>query len=289
MQLVKAVSAIANDGVMLTPHVVKKIVNNDTGAVTTIEKNEERQVISKDTADKMKDMMKDVVEVGGGSYAKVQGYTIGGKTGTSEADPNHPENGYVASFLAIAPVQNTKLVCLLTLYGPQSSNHDGGRIAAPAVSQILTEVLPYLDIPSNNAKEDDNSSSSDIILTPNITGKTYAEAKEIIEKAGLTFKCDGKADDIIAEQTPKSGANLMSGGIVRAYTNGNTEKVTAEVPDLKGVTLSQAKIMLKAKNLNISATGSGVIISQSPKAGEKVEEGPLINVTLQKEVTRSQN
>ena len=289
MQLVKAVSAIANDGVMLTPHVVKKIVNNDTGAVTTIEKNEERQVISKDTADKMKDMMKDVVEVGGGSYAKVQGYTIGGKTGTSEADPNHPENGYVASFLAIAPVQNTKLVCLLTLYGPQSSNHYGGRIAAPAVSQILTEVLPYLDIPSNNAKEDDNSSSSDIILTPNITGKTYAEAKEIIEKAGLTFKCDGKADDIIAEQTPKSGANLMSGGIVRAYTNGNTEKVTAEVPDLKGVTLSQAKIMLKAKNLNISATGSGVIISQSPKAGEKVEEGTLINVTLQKEVTRSQN
>ena len=115
MQLVKAASAIANDGVMVTPHVVGKIKNNDTGYTKTIETNLERQVISKDTSEKMKDMMKDVVEKGGGTYAKVEGYTIGGKTGTSEPDPNHPENGYVASFLAIAPLENTKLVILLTI------------------------------------------------------------------------------------------------------------------------------------------------------------------------------
>ena len=286
MQLVKAVSAIANDGVMLTPHLVKKIVNNDTGNVTTIEKQEERQVVSKDTADKMKSIMKDVVEVGGGSYAKVAGYTVGGKTGTSEPDPNHPENGYVASFLAIAPVENTKVVCLLTLYGPQASNHYGGRIAAPAVSQILTEVLPYLDIPSNNTEV---INQDELITVPNVENKTYAEAKKVIENAGLTFKCEGQADDIIKEQMPKSGTQLISGGIVKAYVEGNDARVAQIVPDLKGVTLSQAKIMLKAKNLNISSTGDGIVIAQDPKAGKEADEGTVINVTLQQETTKSQN
>lgn len=286
MQLVKAVSAIANDGVMLTPHLVKKMVNNDTGNVTTIEKQEERQVVSKDTADKMKSIMKDVVEVGGGSYAKVAGYTVGGKTGTSEPDPNHPENGYVASFLAIAPVENTKVVCLLTLYGPQSSNHYGGRIAAPAVSQILTEVLPYLDIPSNNTEV---TNQDELITVPNVENKTYAEAKKVIENAGLTFKCEGQADDIIKEQMPKSGTQLISGGIVKTYVEGNDARVSQTVPDLKGVTLSQAKIMLKAKNLNISSTGDGIVIAQDPKAGKEADEGTVINVTLQQETTKSQN
>lgn len=286
MQLVKAVSAIANDGVMLTPHLVKKIVNNDTGNVTTIEKQEERQVVSKDTADKMKSIMKDVVEVGGGSYAKVAGYTVGGKTGTSEPDPNHPENGYVASFLAIAPVENTKVVCLLTLYGPQASNHYGGRIAAPAVSQILTEVLPYLDIPSNNTEV---TNQDELITVPNVENKTYAEAKKVIENAGLTFKCEGQADDIIKEQMPKSGTQLISGGIVKTYVEGNDARVSQTVPDLKGVTLSQAKIMLKAKNLNISSTGDGIVIAQDQKAGKEADEGTVINVTLQQETTKSQN
>ena len=286
MQLVKAVSAIANDGVMLTPHLVKKIVNNDTGNVTTIEKQEERQVVSKDTADKMKSIMKDVVEVGGGSYAKVAGYTVGGKTGTSEPDPNHPENGYVASFLAIAPVENTKVVCLLTLYGPQASNHYGGRIAAPAVSQILTEVLPYLDIPSNNTEV---TNQDELITVPNVENKTYAEAKKVIENAGLTFKCEGQADDTIKEQMPKSGTQLISGGIVKTYVEGNDARVSQTVPDLKGVTLSQAKIMLKAKNLNISSTGDGIVIAQDPKAGKEADEGTVINVTLQQETTKSQN
>ena len=137
MQLVKAAAAIANEGKLVTPHVVKEIENPDTGTVKTIQTNEERQVISEDTANKIKDMMKSVVETGGGKYAQVKGYEIGGKTGTSEADPNHPENGYVASFLAIAPVDNTKIVLLLTLYAPKVRNYYGGSIAAPAVSQML--------------------------------------------------------------------------------------------------------------------------------------------------------
>lgn len=286
IQLITAVSAVANDGVLVTPHLVKEIENTDTGTITTVDTKEVRQVISKETADKMKDMMKSVVEVGGGRYAQVKGYSIGGKTGTSEPDPNHPENGYVASFLAIAPVENTKVVALLTLYNPKASNHYGGSIAAPEVSQILSEVLPYLDIPSNSTGD---SNSTDLISVPNLKNKTLKEAEKIISDLGLTYSCKGNADDIISEQMPISGTQLTSGGIVKLYTEGNTERVSQSVPDLKGVTLAQAKIMLKAKNLNISSTGSGIVIAQNPKSGSSVDEGTVINVTLQEATTSSQH
>ena len=88
---------------------------------------------------------------------------------------------------------------------------------------------------------------------------------------------------------PKEGTMLPSGGIVKLYTQGNDERVSQTVPDLKGVSLAQAKIMLKAKNLNISSKGSGIVISQDPTSGTKVDEGTVINVTLQEEITEGQH
>ena len=285
MQLVKAAAAIANEGKLVTPHVVKEIENPDTGTVKTIQTNEERQVISEDTANKIKDMMKSVVETGGGKYAQVKGYEIGGKTGTSEADPNHPENGYVASFLAIAPVDNTKIVLLLTLYAPKVRNYYGGSIAAPAVSQMLSEILPYLDIPSNNSDE----GNVELVSVPNVTNKTIAEAQKILKAAGLEYSSVGDADNIVSEQVPKSGTQLKKNGIVKIYAEGKDERVSQTVPDLKGVSLAQAKVMLKARNLNISSKGTGIVIAQDPKAGTSVDEGTVINVTLQEATTSGQH
>lgn len=285
MQFVKAAAAIANEGKLVTPHVVKEIENPDTGTVKTIQTNEERQVISEDTANKIKDMMKSVVETGGGKYAQVKGYEIGGKTGTSEADPNHPENGYVASFLAIAPVDNTKIVLLLTLYAPKVRNHYGGSIAAPAVSQMLSEILPYLDIPSNNSDE----GNVELVSVPNVTNKTIAEAQKILKAAGLEYSSVGDADNIVSEQVPKSGTQLQKNGIVKIYAEGKDERVSQTVPDLKGVSLAQAKVMLKARNLNISSKGTGIVIAQDPKAGTSVDEGTVINVTLQEATTSGQH
>ena len=285
MQLVKAAAAIANEGKLVTPHVVKEIENPDTGTVKTIQTNEERQVISEDTANKIKDMMKSVVETGGGKYAQVKGYEIGGKTGTSEADPNHPENGYVASFLAIAPVDNTKIVLLLTLYAPKVRNYYGGSIAAPAVSQMLSEILPYLDIPSNNSDE----GNVELVSVPNVTNKTIAEAQKILKAAGLEYSSVGDTDNIVSEQVPKSGTQLKKNGIVKIYAEGKDERVSQTVPDLKGVSLAQAKVMLKARNLNISSKGTGIVIAQDPKAGTSVDAGTVINVTLQEATTSGQH
>ncbi len=288
MQLVKAVSAIANNGILVTPHVVKTIEKPDTGTTKTIETTEERQVISKEVSQKMKSIMQSVVEEGGGSHAKVIGYTIGGKTGTSEPDPNHLDAGYVSSFIAIAPVEDTNLVTLLTLYGTGTagSNYYGGTIAAPVVSQILSEVLPYLDIPSNGEISDEQAN---LISVPNVTNKTLAEAMKIIKEAGLDYSYVGNTDEIVSEQVPKVGAQLTSDGVVKLYTKGNDERVSQTVPDLKGVSLAQAKNMLKAKNLNISSKGSGIVISQDPALGTSVDEGTIINVTLQEAITQGQH
>ena len=286
MQLVTAISSIANDGKIVTPHVVRQIENPDTGTVTNVESKEVRQVISTETANKMKDMMKSVVEDGGGKYAQVKGYTIGGKTGTSEPDPNHPEDGYVASFVAIAPVDNTELVALVTLYNPQGSNYYGGSIAAPVVSQILSEVLPYLDIPSNDSSTENTEKT---ISVPDVTNKTVAEAQKKLSEVGLEYSTSASADDIVKEQVPPKGTSLTSGGIIKLYAEGNDDRVSQSVPDLKGVTFEQAQIMLKAKNLNIASTGSGIVIAQDPQSGTQVDEGTVINVTIQEKTSTTQH
>ena len=146
--------------------------------------------------------------------------------------------------------------------------------------------MPYLDIPSNEV-EDENEEAK--ISVPNLKNKTYAEAKEILETAGLTYKCQGSADEIITEQVPKAGAQLTSGGIVKLYVEGKDERVAQNVPDLKGVSYSQAKIMLETKSLNISSTGKGIVIAQDQIAGTSVDEGTIVSVTLQEAATGTQN
>ena len=277
LQMITAACAIANDGVLVKPRLITKIENPDTKVVTNIDVEEVRQVISPETAAKVRGMMRSVVEDGGGQSGAVKGYTIGGKTGTSEPDPNHPENGYVASFLAIAPVENTKVVALLSLYGPQGNSHFGGVIAAPVVSQVLSEVLPYLGIPSN-----DTSSESNGIKIPDLTNKTVEEANQLLKDLGINCLTNANSSEIITSQTPKAGTSISQNGFVRLYTAENNSSVSTSVPDLKGKSLTQATAILKANNLNIQATGSGIVVSQDPAVGSSVEEGSIVRVTLQK-------
>ena len=169
LQMITAASVIANDGVLLQPQIVDHITNTDTGEVTTFTPNEVRKVISKETADKVASMMESVVEIGTGKKVKyddsikdsMSGYSIGGKTGTSEPI-NGSYDGYVASFLAISPVENTKIVLLVILKNPgEGVNHNGGQIAAPTAGKMLSEILPYLGIDNGNKDSENNSNISE--------------------------------------------------------------------------------------------------------------------------------
>lgn len=279
LQMITAVSAVANDGVLMQPRIVKEITNTDTGAVTTIEPTSVRQVISKETAATLMDMLETVVQEGTGKQAQVKGYSVAGKTGTSE--PDVEGGNYVASFAGISPTESPEVVVLVTLYGPKDGSHHGSTTAAPVVAQILKEILPYLGIPSDMSESGTNNNTTNL---PNVTNKTVAEAKKLLEKAGFNCKISGSSEDIVTEQMPRAGTALLSKATVLLYTEGNDTRVSQEVPNLKGMTITEAKAALKKKNLNIKVTGSGVVTSQEIMAGTSVEEGTVVSVTLQKKV-----
>lgn len=146
LQMITAISAIANDGNLLQPKIVKSMTNTDTGEVTNFNTTKIRQVLSSQTANQVKSMMKSVVTDGTGKNAQVQGYSIGGKSGTSEPVVGDTNSGYTTSFAAISPIENTQVAILVTLYDPKGDSHQGGQTAAPVVSRILSEVLPYMGI-----------------------------------------------------------------------------------------------------------------------------------------------
>lgn len=144
LQMCTAVCAIANGGYLVQPKIVKSMTNTDTGEVIQMDTNTIRQVLSSQTCDSLKDMMKSAVDYG--KHAQVKGYSVGGKSGTSEPTDNNPDAGYVASFVALSPVQNSQVVILVTLYDPTEKSYQGARTAGPTISKILTEVLPYLGV-----------------------------------------------------------------------------------------------------------------------------------------------
>ena len=278
LQMITAISAIANDGVLMKPRIVKSITNTDTSAVTTVDTEEVRQVISSDTASKVKSMMQSVVEEGTGKRGAVTGYTVGGKTGTSEPRSGREDiDGYVATYVAISPVEDTQVVLLLNLYKPPKSNHQGGTLAGPVVSQMLTEILPLLGIPSDADSSDDEN----LITVPEVRNKTIAEAEKILKNAGFTTKIttsNDKNSTVVTEQVPKPGATLSKDSIIMLYDQDT--RISTTVPDLTGKSKYQATTELKNANLNISIEGTGTVVSQDPPKGSNVDAGTVVKVTL---------
>ena len=287
LQMITAISCVANDGVLMKPNIIKSITNTDTGAVTETEPTEVRQVISKSTAEQIKSMMESVVLEGTGKNVQISGYSIGGKSGTSEPTEANKDDGYVSSFVAISPIEDTQVVILLTLYDPQNKEYgyQGGSVAAPTVSQMLSEILPYLGIPSDAT---DNTNTDNLITVPDVRNKTVTEAEKLLTDAG--FKCNihcsgDKNSTLTADQSPKPGSQLSENSIIVLYGEGDTSATSVSVPDLSGMNLSQAVSALRAKNLNISVTGSGIVTTQDYTKDELVQEGTIINVTLKPTLT----
>lgn len=279
LQLITAACSIANKGVLMQPRIVKNIENTDDGSITSLEPVEVRQVISESTAAKVCEMLQSVVESGTGRYGQVKGYTIAGKTGTSEPPAGQEKSvGYVASYLAFSPTQNAEVAILVTLYNPQGQSHQGGQIAGPVVSQMLSEILPYLNIASDEAAHVESSSN---VTLPDVTNKTVGEAMTILKNAGVVCSTNCANSEIVSEQFPKAGASLLKNSVVKLYSDTNNIRISSSVPDLKGMGVSTAKNTLKGKNLNLQYTGSGTVISQDIIEGTSVEEGTIINVILQ--------
>ncbi len=281
LQMITAISAVANDGILMKPRLVKEVRNTETGAVTTISPTKVKQVISKETSEKVKSLMESVVTQGTGKHGAVTGYSIGGKTGTSEPLAKKVKEGYVASYVAISPVEDTKVVLLLALYDPQGKSYQGGQVAGPVVSQMLSEILPYLEIPSSVDSTDNDNNNT--ITLPNVTNKTVTEAKKIIEAAGFKPKISVSGDEnslLVKSQVPIAGTQLINGATILLYSEENDTRTSVTVPDLRGMSAEEATNALKSKSLNISISGKGYVTGQDYAKDSTVEEGTVISVTL---------
>ncbi|CCZ18364.1 peptidoglycan glycosyltransferase [Clostridium sp. CAG:780] len=216
IQMITMVSTIANGGIYTQPRIVKQIINSQTGEVKNIETVKKDRVISEDTAKKMLSMMESVVAEGTGKNAQVKGYAIGGKTGTSEDGVNTGK--YVTSFIGVAPISNPEVAILITLYNPTGEGgHQGGGVAAPIASQVLGEVLPYLEIKKDNQDEEEKGE----VEVPNLIGLTRKEAKKTLEEEGLLIETKESLktnlDDEyekIKSQLPKAGIKIKQGSTV---------------------------------------------------------------------------
>ena len=212
IQLVTAVSAIANGGTSVQPRVVKEIIDSQTKEITEVPVKTNGTVISKETSEKVLSMMESVVSEGTGKNAKVAGYRIGGKTGTSEDGVN--TNKYVTSFCGVAPIDNPQVVVLVTLYNPTGEGgHQGGGVAAPVGGQIFSEILPYLEIGQGNQEEIEVVEE---IETPDMIGLSIKEAEKLAKENELELQIEeteelDKENTIIKDQTPKAGISIKKG------------------------------------------------------------------------------
>ena len=213
IQLVTAVSSIANGGNLIQPRIVKAVVDSKTGERKDVETKVKSQTISKETSEKVLSMMESVVAEGTGKNAKVAGYRIGGKTGTSEDGVN--TNKYVTSFLGVAPIEDPQVVLLVTLYNPTGEGgHQGGGVAAPVGGQVFSEILPYLEVSKGNQDEIEQVEQ---IQVPNVEGMSIKETEKIMKDAGLEIVINNEQEEldkentIIKNQTPKEGITVNKG------------------------------------------------------------------------------
>lgn len=290
IQLVTAISAVINGGERMKPHIVKEI-KNDEGVVKTYEPEVVNRVISKETSDKMREILESVVSTPGatGKNAYVKGWRIGGKTATSEKIPRGTDKR-IASFMGFAPANDPEVICLLVFDEPQVDNKYGGTIAAPVAGELIDEILEYL---GTDRQFSDGEKADVTVEIPDIRGLSLDEAKEKLVDAGLKYTVSGDRNASSVEaQLPKPGVMVAEKSLVIIYTDEDDIDNTVTVPDVEGLDVDSARERLLYRNLNFEIAGAGhseakgaYAVNQSIAPGEEVSPGTVVGVEFRQEVT----
>lgn len=283
IQVCTGLCAIANGGKLLQPYLVSSIADANGKTVKKTQTKEIRQVISADTSEKVRKMMKSVVDNGTGKNGYVAGYSVGGKTGTSTKlgeSKNGEGDKYIVSFGAIAPSDDPEIAMLIIVDEP-NQDLGGGALCAPIAAQVTQEAMNVLGIePKYNDSEMKDLSKQ----TPNVVGKSLDEAKKTLEENNLNFVVVGD-DSTATRQCPSGADTIPNGGTVYLYTD-DSEKQTVIVPNFNGLTVNEAKDLASSSNLNIQIAGnsmsSGTVVAyrQSEETQAKVEKGTVVTVTF---------
>ena len=252
IQMLCAYAAVINGGELVTPYIVDRIVDENGSIVKQFEPTIKRQVISEETSQTMRETLETVVTVNSGSNAYIKGYRIGGKSGTSQKLDENPEGDtYVSSYCAFYPAEDPEIIMLVTVDEPSNGLYYGSAVAAPVVSETLSEILPYLGYYAEYTEEE----LKDLEVTvPDILGKDIATAESTLKSLGLNVKVIGSGEAVV-RQVPARGSQMPKDCTVLLYTEEDAEEKMVYVPDLTGYSLSKANKTLASLGLNLRPQG----------------------------------
>lgn len=285
IQLLTAFNATVNGGTLIEPHVMKEITHLDEGGVRVIdEKNtpEKNTVISEETSKKIRAMLQDVVDNGTGKRTYIDGYNVGGKTGTAQtvnADTGAYGQNKIASFIAEAPSDNPKVTVLVTVDSPKASSDSGGLVAAPVVKRILEGIFNY-QAPENLNFD---TKSTKAVIVPEVRGKEVAVAETILKESNLEFEKIGEGK-FIKSMNPIPGSFIGQGEKVKIELSKNpAHDKNIVIPDFIGFSKEMTEKLINKIGLSATFKGEGNLIKeQKEKAGTKVKVGDKVTFTLQK-------
>ena len=209
LQLINSVCTVVNGGMKYTPTAVSRLENENGEIIESYDEKEGERVISEETSEKMRNILISVVENGSGSNARIEGYKVGGKTGTAQVyeDGKIVSGKNISSFIGFAPADNPKFVVLFIVYEPNVAVTYGSVVAAPYAKDILEKCLKY-----SGAEPDENAVKETSVYVPDILNKSNDEAKALLEAQGLVFDC--KTEGTIIAQSPAAGTQVLKGSTV---------------------------------------------------------------------------
>lgn len=278
LQMITAVSCVANNGNLMRPYIVKRFVDDNGGVIKEFEPHITRKVISDETSKTMREVLENVVVDGSGRNAFVKGYHIAGKTGTSEKRPRN-QGKYIASFAGFAPANDPQIACLIILDEPEGGEHMGGLIAAPVVKKIMEDCLRYLGVEPDLTEEEREYEYT----VPDVIGKTVDEARAILNSGSLKYKIEGNGK-VVLDQVPKANILVAESATVIIYTEEKKESTKIELPGLIGLTYQEVMDKLSGLGLNMSSNDvkdkkdTVKSVSQDPPAGTLVNIGDTIKI-----------
>lgn len=285
IQMITACAAVSNGGYVVQPHVVSKITDSKGNVIKTVDKKVKRQVISDDTSKKMNEYLEYNTERQGAVAGYISGYKVAGKTGTTEkrgvtkVESSFSED-YISSFCGYAPADDPQIAMLVFFDTPDGDAYYGSQVSSPVFINIMSEVLPYLDVKTSYTDEElgyVDASAGDY------TGVSVDEAKTAVEADGFTATVKGNGSTVIS-QIPTVSSGLQKGGSIVLYTDSDSQSETVSVPSLIGLSPDEVNNVASAYGLNVSFSGattsSGTSSSQNVEAGTSVSPGTVITVSF---------
>ncbi|SHH12471.1 stage V sporulation protein D (sporulation-specific penicillin-binding protein) [Tepidibacter thalassicus DSM 15285] len=287
IQLITAVSAIANDGKLMKPRVVKEFVNSKGEVVQKFDPEEVRQVISEKTSRILRKIMKDEVVEGGGKKAYIPGYRVGGKTGTAQKVINgkYAKGYYISSFVGIAPAEDPKIAVLAIVDEPNGESYYGGTTAAPIVKEIMYDTLRYLDVKPIYTEEEKQYLVKEETIVPEVRNLKLQEAGKILLKDKLNFTVEPNiqvsGNERIIDMFPKPGVKVPLDSNIILYIQKSQDKSKTSkvvIPDLTGKTIKEVSNILQGLGLKLKPIGNGKAVNQNPLPNSEVDINSIVTV-----------